>query len=317
MNWLDAAIAVFMLVYIIKGLKQGFLIGLIELMGIMVSVIIPLLFYIPGSRVLNDFGISQAYSGALAFLIIFFISISVYFAIAEKLYEWVPFMIRRSHVNKAFGLLTGLLKGSVIVILLLAIIVALPVPLITSESVDESNFGPPLLDASATVASLSAHIFGEALHHAVGFLTIETGAGEGIDLKFTVANPVIDQDAEMEMLRLVNEERALRGLPELVMDETLRAVARQHSADMFQRGYFSHNNPEGNTPFDRMQAGGVSFILAGENLAVAPTISIAHKGLMDSPGHRENILRPQFHRVGIGAARGGRYGIMFTQNFAD
>ncbi len=66
-----------------------------------------------------------------------------------------------------------------------------------------------------------------------------------------------------------------------------------------------------------MQAGGVSFILAGENLAVAPTISIAHKGLMDSPGHRENILRPQFHRVGIGAARGGRYGIMFTQNFAN
>lgn len=317
MNWLDTAIAVFVLVYIIKGVQRGFLIGLIDVMGILVSVIIPLLFYIPGSRVLKDLGISQVYAGALAFLIIFFIAISIYFALAERLYGWLPHKTRSSYVNKVFGLFPGLLKGLLIVLLLLAFIVALPVPLITSEHVDESNFGPPLLDASAAVASLTAHIFGEAFHHALGFLTIETDVGDDIDLKFTVANPVIDEDAEIEMLRLVNEERALQGLPELVMDETLREVARQHSVDMFQRGYFGHNNPEGNTPFDRMQAGGVSFIIAGENVAVAPTIAIAHKGLMDSPGHRENILRPQFHRVGIGAARGGRYGIMFTQNFAN
>ena len=286
-------------------------------MGIVVSVIIPLVFYIPGSRVLVDLGISQVYSGALAFLIIFFIAISTYFAIAEGLYGWLPRKLRASSVNKVFGLITGLLKGLLIVPLLLAIIVVLPMPLITSEHLDESSFASPMLDASAAVSSLTAQIFGEAFQHAVGFLTIGTDTGEGIDLKFTVADPVINQDAEVEMLRLVNEERTLRGLSELVMDETLREVARQHSVDMFQRGYFSHNDPEGKTPFQRMQAGGVLFIIAGENIAVAPTLSIAHKGLMDSPGHRENILRPEFRRVGIGAARGGSYGIMFTQNFAN
>ena len=317
MNWLDAAIAVLILVFIMKGLHRGFLIGLIELMGIVVSVIIPLVFYIPGSRILVGLGISQVYSGALAFLIIFFIAISIYSAIAEGLYEWLPRKLRASSVNKVFGLITGLLKGLLIVPLLLAIIVVLPMPLITSEHLDESSFASPMLDASAAVSSLTAHIFGEAFQNAVGFLTIGTDTGEGIDLKFTVADPVIDQGAEVEMLRLVNEERTLLGLPELVMDETLREVARQHSVDMFQRGYFSHNDPEGKTPFERMQAGGVLFIIAGENIAVAPTLSIAHKGLMDSPGHRENILRPEFRRVGIGAARGGRYGIMFTQNFAN
>lgn len=317
MHWLDPAIAVFILVFMIKGLQQGFIIGLIELTGIMVSVIIPLLCYIPGSRVLQDLGISQVYSGSLTFLIIFFVAISIYFAVAERLYAWVPRWMHTSYINKFFGSFTGLLKGFVMAILFLAFIVALPVPLITSEHVDESNFAPPLLDASAAVASLGAHIFGEAMQHAVGLLTIETDVGERVDLKFTVANPVIDVDTEMEMLRLVNEERTQRELPELVMDETLRQVARQHSVDMFQRGYFGHKDPEGNTPFNRMLAGGASFNIAGENLAMAPTVSIAHKGLMDSPGHRENILNPQFRRVGIGAARGGVYGIMFTQNFAN
>lgn len=317
MNWLDAIIAISMFVFIINGFRRGFLIGLIELVGIMVSLSIPVLLYIPGSRVLQDLGVSLVYSGALAFLIIFFITISIFFVFAERFYRWIPDKIRASRINKLFGLFTGLLKGLVIITLLLALIVALPIPFITSEHIEKSAFGPPLLDAAATTTSLTAHIFGEPFRQAVGFLTIETDVGEGIDLKFTVATPVIDQEAEMEMLRLINEERTLHGLPELVMDERLREIARRHSVDMFQRGYFSHINPEGKTPFDRIQAGGVSFIIAGENIAIAPTVSIAHQGLMDSQGHRENILRSQFRLVGIGAAQGGRYGTMFTQNFTN
>ena len=61
----------------------------------------------------------------------------------------------------------------------------------------------------------------------------------------------------------------------------------------------------------------IKFISAGENLAYAPTVEIAHQGLMNSPGHRENILRPSFGRVGIGVIDGGVYGKMFTQDFAD
>jgi uncharacterized protein YkwD len=93
-------------------------------------------------------------------------------------------------------------------------------------------------------------------------------------------------------------------------------VARGHSIDMLQRGYFAHETPEGRTPFDRMRDGGVRFTVAGENLALAPTVTLAHQGLMGSPGHRANILRPEFTRVGIGAAvADGRR--MFTQNFAN
>ncbi len=317
MNWLDATIIMIILFFVVKGLQRGFLLGLVGLVGIAVVVSIPLLFYIPASRVLEYLGISQIYSSALGFLALFFLATSLYYAIGEKFYRRVPYQVRGSRVNKILGLFTGLFKGLMVVTLLLAIVVSLPLPFITPEDLNESDIASPMLDVAAAATSLTARIFGEAFQHAVGFLTIEIDTIESVELKFAVADPVIDQEAEMEMLRLLNAERTQRGLPELVMDETLREVARQHSVDMFQRGYFGHVDPEGTTPFDRMLAGGVSFLIAGENLAIAPTVNIAHKGLMDSPGHRENILRSQFLRVGIGAARGGSYGTMFTQKFTN
>jgi uncharacterized protein YkwD len=66
-----------------------------------------------------------------------------------------------------------------------------------------------------------------------------------------------------------------------------------------------------------MRRGGLKSRAAGENLALARTLPMAHQGLMDSPGHRANILRPAFGRVGIGILDGGRYGLMVTQNFRN
>ena len=103
----------------------------------------------------------------------------------------------------------------------------------------------------------------------------------------------------------------------LKADPALTAVARQHSKDMFARGYFSHITPGGKDPFDRMREAGITFIAAGENLALAQTLTIAHNGLMNSPGHRANILSPQYGRVGIGIMDGGIYGLMISQEFRN
>ena len=86
---------------------------------------------------------------------------------------------------------------------------------------------------------------------------------------------------------------------------------------MFARGYFAHVSPDSLSPFDRMKAAHVRYITAGENLALAPTLPLAHKGLMNSPGHRANILQPLYRRVGIGILDGGMYGLMITQNFRN
>lgn len=120
---------------------------------------------------------------------------------------------------------------------------------------------------------------------------------------------------EQQMLSLINKERTSRGLSALKVNSTLTQVARAHSRDMINRGFFSHNNPDGKSPFDRMKAAGVTYYTAGENIAGAPSVQSAHTNLMNSSGHRANILNSKFTEIGIGVVDGGRYGKMFTQNF--
>lgn len=140
---------------------------------------------------------------------------------------------------------------------------------------------------------------------------------QSISLPSAPAKLAVDYEAEQEILELINMERERAGLSPLALDESLSEVARKHSFDMWHRQYFSHNNPEGETPFDRMVEGEADFSRAGENLALARTVRRAHVGLMNSPGHRKNILDPEFRRIGIGVVDGGILGKMFTQNFAD
>ncbi len=131
-------------------------------------------------------------------------------------------------------------------------------------------------------------------------------------------------DAEREIFDLLNQARVQEGLGALAWDEPLAEVGRSHSRDMYLRGYFAHETPEcrelgaedpGCTdPFDRIRAAGITYNVAGENLALAPSPAAAHDGLMRSPGHRANILGEDYTRVGIGVYR-GPFGLMVTQQF--
>ncbi|MCK7495642.1 MAG: hypothetical protein MZW92_35060 [Comamonadaceae bacterium] len=123
------------------------------------------------------------------------------------------------------------------------------------------------------------------------------------------------------MLELVNAERAdAEGAAAETRPGTLSAeVARAHSRDMLARGYFCAHGARGarRRP-DRMRAAPACvFGAAGENLALAPTLPMAHRGPMNSPGHRENIMRAAFGRAGIGVLDAGRHGLMVTQKFRD
>jgi uncharacterized YkwD family protein len=120
---------------------------------------------------------------------------------------------------------------------------------------------------------------------------------------------------EQQMLNLVNGERAKAGLGALKADLTLTKLARLKSQDMINRNYFSHESPTYGSPFAMMKSFGVTYNTAGENLAGNSTVSAAHTALMNSPGHRANILKSSFTHVGIGIVKGGQYGMMFTQMF--
>ena len=120
---------------------------------------------------------------------------------------------------------------------------------------------------------------------------------------------------EAAMLNLLNQERMRNGLAALQVDDRLVNVARQKSQDMLLNNYFGHTSPTYGSPFQMMRAAGISYRTAGENLAGASSAETAHSALMNSSGHRANILNPAYTHVGIGAVSGSRFGMLFTQMF--
>ena len=113
------------------------------------------------------------------------------------------------------------------------------------------------------------------------------------------------------MVEVTNVARAKAGIATLKYDTKLASVAKAHSVDMVNKNYFSHNSPNGSTPFDRIKAAGLKYTVAGENLATGySTIFHAHNGLFNSAGHRKNILNAKFKYAGVGIQN-----YTYTMNF--
>ncbi|MFC7322639.1 CAP domain-containing protein [Halobacillus campisalis] len=118
---------------------------------------------------------------------------------------------------------------------------------------------------------------------------------------------------EQQVVELTNEERAKQGLQPLELDTELSAVAKDKSLDMQQNNYFSHNSPTYGSPFDMMNAYGIDYTTAGENIAMGQTSpEQVVQGWMNSQGHRENIMNSSFTHIGVGHAEDGNY---WTQMF--
>ncbi len=124
---------------------------------------------------------------------------------------------------------------------------------------------------------------------------------------------------EEDMFDMLNSDRADSGLYPLLHNEDLRDVARDHSEDMYLRDFFSHTNPDGDSPADRADFAGIDYIAIGENIAMNTydnPVESAQEALMDSPGYRANILSVEYNNVGVGIASDGET-YYFTQLFAD
>jgi uncharacterized protein YkwD len=124
-----------------------------------------------------------------------------------------------------------------------------------------------------------------------------------------------DERAEEALFALVNQEREQAGLRPYRWNEKLRTASRRHCGDMILKNYVSHNSDDGDTVAKRVAAAGISYAGVGENLASAPTVKQAHKGLMDSPGHRSNIMSKDFTEIGIGIAKTAEGSLIVVQNF--
>lgn len=148
-------------------------------------------------------------------------------------------------------------------------------------------------------------------------------AGEGEKFfRLTAVQPPVSQ-LEQSMFSYLNQDRLQNGLSPLSFSSQLSAVARQHSEDMCKRKFFQHINPDGVDPSGRARNHGIMVPVA-ENIALVSDrgnpkamIQQAQINLMNSPGHRANILNASYRSVGIGVAYDVSGAIKVTQVFSD
>jgi uncharacterized protein YkwD len=291
---------------------------LLDLVRWIGSLLIGLRFYPPVAEWLKAiFGWPDAWAMPVGFLLTAAVAGVLIHLLGFALLRRVPRGIHHGRINRLLGLGPGFISGIIFAAILAPILLALPLPDSLSTPARESAVANRLASVTERIETTLRPIFDEAIRQTLTLRTVRPNSDETVELPYQVLNPKPRPDLEAEMLELVNRERVAAGLRPLVADTELLPVARAHSVDMFARRYFSHYTPEGRSPFDRISDARVSFTIAGENLALAPTLTMAHNGLMNSPGHRANILRPEFGRVGIGIMDGGIRGLMVTQNFRN
>lgn len=330
-NWVDLLIVIILLFYLWSGWGRGFLLGILDLTGFILSFTGALKLYSSLANILiSSFSLTKGISNAAGFLLVGIgleiIYSQILIMIMKKIYPQITILLGDKKklnsiyfLDKLLGFIPAAGEGIIFTAFILTLLVTLPVRGAIKQHIISSKLGEPLISRTQGIEGQLNQIFGEAVNETLTFLTINPSptSAESIDLGFIQKQGKVDEYTEKTMLTLVNIERQKYNLPILVRSEKLEFVARNHAKDMFERGYFSHYNPESLSPFDRMDKEGVKYISAGENLALAPSVVLAHQGLMNSPGHRKNILSADFYQVGIGAVNGGIYGTLFVQEFTD
>lgn len=318
-NWIDALLIFFVLLSVWGGWRRGFILSFLDLARWIGSLAAGLLFY----RIVADLlavvtGWAAMWIQPIAFILVLIVtSILIQFLGNRLLLRRIPKDVHERRVNKVFGLLPGLASGLITAAIVSALLFSVPFSDSLAENAQKSVLANRLAAQTDDLETALAPVFDPAIRQTLNRLIVPPESSESVELPFKVETTRPRPDLEAEMLELINRERTASNLAPLEADPEMTVVARKHSADMFARGYFSHQTPENKSPFDRMKDDNVRFRTAGENLALAPNLQIAHTGLMDSPGHRANILAKQFGRVGIGILDGGKRGLMVTQNFRN
>jgi uncharacterized protein YkwD len=300
------------------GWRRGFVFAAVDLLTLAISLAAAFLGYeqISGwvGRVLPALGIWLA---PLAFVAIFLL---VHFILGSAALRWagrLPRPVHENTANRLLGLLPGAVNGAIHAVVVAVLALTLPLGARIGTWAHQSTLAPRLAAPAEWVQAELAPVFDPLVQRTTQSRTVRPDSNESIELDFRVAQAPPRPELEQRMVELVNAERRAAGLKPVRSDPELVQVARAHSGDMLARGYFAHVAPDGTDLARRLQRAHLGYLAAGENLALAPNLTTAHSGLMRSPGHRANILRPQFGRLGVGVLDAGLHGLMVTQDFRN
>jgi uncharacterized protein YkwD len=315
---IDAAVLALIGVAAWFGYRAGFVATVYSLASSILAVAATLTFAGPATNFVEAVaGLPEPLAATIGFVVTVVVVEALFSVAGYVAIQPIVALVRRGPlgaVDRILGTVPATIRSLFIVAVAILAIEALPVSSEMKAAVETSRTGR-LVNAEIVAFQPQIEAFTGQLGGSPLLVTrIGEDETERLDLPDAI-DLAPDPVAERQLFDLVNEERVQLGLGALVSDERLVPVARSHSEEMFKLKYFSHESPVTGSPFDRLKAAGITYSRAGENLAYAQSVSIAHRALIQSPGHRENILRPEFTRLAIGVINAGAYGRMFTQLF--
>lgn len=318
MNWIDLVIIILLLFFALEGIRRSFIGEMLDFLSFLLAFFLSLRFYNSiGMLYETSFGLPHSISNVFGFISIWFlVETGLYFS-TQLLLSKFKIIYKLNQKLTIFSVIPALLRGIVFVAVMLVLLGTFPIQPQIKKAVLESKIGSVVLKNTQLLEKPLKNVFGGLTNDTFTFFTIKPKSNETVDLGFKTSEFKPRPDLESQMIELVNEERQKQGVKKLTYRSELLEVGRSHSADMFKRGYFSHYSPEGKSVADRADEKNISYLVIGENLAYAPNLELAHKGLMDSPGHRANILSPDYNHIAIGIMDGGVYGLMITQVFTN
>lgn len=317
-NFIDVLLAALVGLGMWSGFRRGLVVATLYLATLAACFAFALIAWPSAAAWLTQvYPAAGVWAAPASFIAIFVAAELVIGTLASRIARAFPSKLHPHPVNRGLGIVPGMANGLLNATLVSMVLLSAPLHDDIALATQKSAAATWLSEPAQWIEAQITPIFEPAITRTLRALTTQPEPHTPVKLNFAVTSSMPRPELEARMIELVNAERARAGLQLLVADVELREVARAHSRDMLARGYFAHTAPDGKDMVDRLRKARLRYLAAGENLALAPNLTRAHDGLMNSPGHRANILKPQFARVGIGVLDGGRHGLMITQNFRN
>lgn len=323
MNLVDLFLVAFVGLLSYRGYRRGFIREGIEFAAIVLGIWLAVNIHQVPAAVLTFFRLDRQWSELFGGLLIFATAALGGIIGANKIHD-LSGQSFHTTAHRAGGALLASAWSAFLGVFILVLTLVVPAPASLQRSIQNSFVGETVLASDSafyTILENSAKsdarkfMFYLRQHFAMLEPDRRLDPEKCLDVRMS-SDIEIEESAESELLDLINKERRRQGLESVAESTPLRDIARGHSEDMYQRGYFCHTNPEGRTAAGRITEARISFSVVGENLSLAPTVWLAHRGLMNSPNHRENILRQEFTALGVGVFVGPS-GLMITENFCS
>ncbi len=304
----DAIIVGFVGLAVWRGWRRGLLLAATGFVGFLIATIAAVWGYQVAAAPLRGLlKLSPGIANIVGAIVIFLL-VSIGSLFVGRMLTRVVRITKWGTLNDAGGAaLSGFWALAWVTVVLLSLSV-IPAPKAIASNIDRSTIARGIVEEAPTFTQNIARTDIRAM------LSFFSRTDRGVQIKAT-KDFRVEAHEERLLTYLVGKERRARKLPQFRYDVALSRVARSHAADMYRRGYFGHHTPEGLSPGARLKRARVVFVLSGENLALAPTLTVGHNELMASKRHRVHILSKSFTRIGIGVMYGPQ-GLLIVQEFA-